>query len=82
MALGDCAVTGNISAMKNLVGTKLLLEKGYFDLADVNKGYYPDKIVPKLLDKVIPLNEAIDVDFLFQVAHHQQMQYIKHLMLY
>ena len=54
LALGDCAVTGNISAMKNLVGTKATLEKGYFDLADVNKGYYPDKIVPKLLDKVIP----------------------------
>lgn len=63
LALGDCAVTGNISAMKNLVGTKATLEKGYFDLADVNKGYYPDKVVPKLLDKVIPLNEAIDVDF-------------------
>lgn len=63
LALGDCAVTGNISAMKNLVGTKATLEKGYFDLADVNKGYYPDKIVPKLLDKVIPINEAIDVDF-------------------
>ena len=63
LALGDCAVTGNISAMKNLVGTEATLEKGYFDLADHNKGYYPDKIVPKLLDKVIPLNEAIDVDF-------------------
>jgi NAD-reducing hydrogenase small subunit len=63
LALGDCAVTGNISAMKNLVGTEATLEKGYFDLADHNKGYYPDKVVPKLLDKVIPLNEAIDVDF-------------------
>ena len=63
LALGDCAVTGNISAMKNLVGTEAALEKGYFDLADFNKGKYPDKIIPKLLDKVIPLNEAIDVDY-------------------
>jgi len=63
LALGDCAITGNISAMKNLVGTDAVLEKGYFDLADFNKGEYPDEIVPKLLDKVIPLNEAIDVDF-------------------
>lgn len=63
LALGDCAVTGNISAMKNLFGTDAVLEKGYFDLADINKGEYPNIVVPKLLDKVIPLNEAIDVDF-------------------
>ena len=49
--------------MKNLAGTNAVLEKGYFDLADFNKGKYPDKIVPKLLDKVIPLNEAIDIDY-------------------
>jgi NAD-reducing hydrogenase small subunit len=49
--------------MKNLVGTDAVLEKGYFDLADINKGEYPDLVVPKLLDKVIPLNEAIDVDY-------------------
>jgi len=63
LALGDCAVTGNISAMKNLFGTEAVLEKGYFDLADVNKGEYPSEVVPTLLDKVIPLNEAIDVDY-------------------
>jgi len=63
LALGDCAVTGNISAMKNLFGTDAVLEKGYFDLADINKGEYPNLVVPKLLDKVIPLNEEIDVDF-------------------
>lgn len=63
LALGDCAVTGNISAMKNLFGTEAVLEKGYFDLADENKGQYPSEVVPTLLDKVIPLNEAIDVDY-------------------
>ena len=63
LALGDCAITGNISAIKNLVGTDAILEKGYFDLADFNKGKYPNKIVPKLLDKVIPLNEAVDIDY-------------------
>ncbi|MFA6789070.1 MAG: hypothetical protein WCR15_05250 [Arcobacteraceae bacterium] len=63
LALGDCAITGNISALKNLVGTKAILEKGYIELADINEtGEYPYKIVPKLLDKVIPLNEAITVD--------------------
>lgn len=63
LALGDCAITGNISALKNLVGTKAILEKGYFELATINeKGEFPSAVVPKLLDKVIPLNEAIKVD--------------------
>lgn len=64
LALGDCAVTGNISAMKNLFGTEAVLKKGYLDLVDHNEsGEYPSQMIPKLLDKVIPLNEAIDVDY-------------------
>lgn len=63
LALGDCAITGNISALKNLVGTKAILEKGYIELANINQsGEFPYKIVPKLLDKVIPLNEAVKID--------------------
>ncbi|QOG13109.1 hypothetical protein [Arcobacter sp. FWKO B] len=64
LALGDCAVTGNISAMKNLFGTDAVLQKGYFDLADINKeNKAPSLVVPRLLDKVIPLNEAVDIDY-------------------
>lgn len=64
LALGDCAITGNISAIKNLFGSKAILQRGYFELADINKDNdYPKEVVPKLLDKVIPLNEAIDVDY-------------------
>jgi len=64
LALGDCAITGNISAMKNLFGSNAVLQKGYFDLADINKNKeYPSKIVPKLLDKVLPLHEVVKVDF-------------------
>lgn len=64
LALGDCAITGNISAMKNLFGTDAILKKGYLDLADLNENNkYPSKIVPKLLDKVIPLHEVVKVDY-------------------
>lgn len=64
LALGDCAVTGNISAMKNLFGTEAVMKKGYFDLVDHNEsGEYPSEMIPKLLDKVIPLNEAVDIDY-------------------
>ena len=64
LGLGDCAITGNISALKNHYGTEQVLQKGYFDLADLNeKGRAPSKIVPKLLDKVIPLHEEVKVDY-------------------
>jgi len=64
IAIGDCAITGNISAIKNLFGTDAVLQKGYFDLADCNKnGKAPSKVVPKLLDKVIPLHEAVKIDY-------------------
>ncbi|MDP2894634.1 MAG: hypothetical protein Q8N78_09760 [Sulfurimonas sp.] len=64
LALGDCAITGNISAMKNLFGSDAVLQKGYFDLADINESNtYPSKIVPKLLDKVLPLHEVVKVDY-------------------
>jgi len=64
LALGDCAVTGNISAMKNLFGSEAVLQRGYFELMDQNEsGEYPKEVVPTLLDKVIPLNEAIDIDY-------------------
>ncbi len=34
------------------------------DLVDFNEsGEYPSKIVPKHLEKVIPLDEAVDIDF-------------------
>lgn len=64
LALGDCAITGNISAMKNLYGSEAVLQRGYLELADKNDfNSYPDQVVPKLLDKVIPLNEEICVDY-------------------
>lgn len=64
LALGDCAITGNISAMKNLFGSDAVLQKGYFDLADINESNaYPSQIVPKLLDKVLPLHEVVKVDY-------------------
>jgi len=64
LALGDCAITGNISAMKNLYGSEAVLQRGYFELADMNEeNRYPSTVVPKLLDRVIPLHEAVKVDY-------------------
>ena len=62
LALGDCAITGNISAMKNLYGSDAVLQRGYFELAQLEQKI-PSSVIPKLLDKVIPLHEAIKVDY-------------------
>lgn len=63
LALGDCAITGNVSTMKNLYGTKAIFETGYTQNADINAGVIPDEVVPNLLDRVYPLHEIVKVDF-------------------
>lgn len=60
-ALGDCAVTGNVPAMRNTYPLEEVLKRGYVDNATVNPGA-PTKEVPKLERKVIPLHELVKVD--------------------
>ena len=38
VALGDCAVTGNVPAMRNPLSVKSILERVYVEGADVGKG--------------------------------------------
>jgi NAD-reducing hydrogenase small subunit len=64
VAFGDCAVTGNVSAIRNALGSALpVLQRAYQDLADVNPGIpSAPGIVPRLLDRVLPLHQVIRVD--------------------
>ena len=61
VALGDCAVTGNVPALRNNFVLADVLKRGYVDNATDNPGA-PTQEVPKLLDKVIPLHELVPVD--------------------
>lgn len=63
ISLGDCAVTGNVPALRNAWGSsvRLALERAYVENADVNKQIPTD--VPKLLDRVRPLHEIVKVDY-------------------
>jgi NAD-reducing hydrogenase small subunit len=61
VALGDCAVTGGVPAMRNNFVLKDVLKRGYIDHADTNPGV-PDHEVPKLEPQVIPLHESVTVD--------------------
>ncbi len=62
VALGDCAVTGNVSAMRNLVGVEKAMVQCYDELSDHNTGKRPCRVVPPLLERVAPLHEHVAID--------------------
>ncbi len=63
ISLGDCAVTGNVTALRNSWGhsDQAVLERAYKEKSDLNASIPTD--VPKLLIKARPLHEAVRVDF-------------------
>ncbi len=61
ISLGDCAVTGNVSAMRNIYGPKQCMAHAYIELADLNQ-HFPSEVIPKLLDTVKAVHEVVDVD--------------------
>jgi NAD-reducing hydrogenase small subunit len=61
VALGDCAVTGNVPAMRNQVPPRKLLERIYVEGAQEGR-IVPTDGVPALLRQAVPLHEVIKVD--------------------
>jgi NAD-reducing hydrogenase small subunit len=63
ISLGDCAVTGNVTALRNAWrhSDKEIVERGYLDKTLLNP-QTPNE-VPRLLVKARPLHEAVKVDF-------------------
>ncbi len=61
VSLGDCAVTANVPSMRNSFGLKTVFSRGYFETASLNP-QVPTVVVPKLLPKVRPVHEVVDVD--------------------
>ena len=65
ISFGDCAVTANVPAMRNMLreGAKPVLERGYLELADENPHFpHAPGIVPELLDRVLPVHEVVPID--------------------
>lgn len=62
VSLGDCAVTGNVPAMRNSVPVNKLLQRIYVDGAQEGK-IVPTDRVPALLKNARPLREFVKVDF-------------------
>jgi NAD-reducing hydrogenase small subunit len=61
VALGDCAVTGNVPSMRNLFQTADVLDRAYVENATVQPGR-PTVEVPTLCAKVRPMHEVVKVD--------------------
>jgi NAD-reducing hydrogenase small subunit len=63
ISIGDCAVTGNVTALRNAWrdNDKLALEKSYVENTDENPQVPTE--VPKLLKKVHPLHQEVKVDY-------------------
>ncbi|MCB9358161.1 MAG: NADP oxidoreductase [Calditrichaeota bacterium] len=62
VALGDCAVTGNVPAMRNPFGVEATIDRAYFHLVQHNP-LTPSEYLPRLLDKVVPVHDVVKVDF-------------------
>lgn len=60
ISLGDCAVTGNVPAMRNSVPVGKLLQRVYVEGAD--GGTMPANGVPPLLKHARPVREFVKVD--------------------
>ena len=66
VAFGDCAVTANVPSLRNTVGTQVALRTAYIEAPSNVPGKMPPgdgKGVSVLLDRVIPLHQAVKVDY-------------------
>lgn len=67
VAFGDCAVSGNVTAMRNTFTVKEVFDRAYVETSALVVGLpVGDDIVPKLVPKVQPLHELVKVDHWLQ----------------
>jgi len=67
VSFGDCAVTGNVPAIRNQLGlgnAENVLQRAYIENAQYNPVVpKADGIVPPLLKRVMPVHEAVHVEY-------------------
>lgn len=61
VSLGDCAVTGNVPAMRNIFPVEDITTRAYLENATFNQRV-PDQVIPPLLAKVRPVHAVVPVD--------------------
>ena len=64
VAMGACAITGGIPAMRNQFELRECLEESYINGVGVSNPHIPsDPEIPMLLNKVHPIYEVVKVDY-------------------
>jgi NAD-reducing hydrogenase small subunit len=65
ISFGDCAVTGNVTALRNPLGSaEHVLRRSYVEQTDLQPQIPCEPgIVPVLLDRVAPVHAVVEVDF-------------------
>jgi NAD-reducing hydrogenase small subunit len=61
VAMGDCAITGNVPGMRNPIGPEAILQRAYIENASAQQ-QIPTLGLPKLLRVVRPIHEYVKVD--------------------
>lgn len=61
IALGDCAVTGNVPAMRNFFPIEEITSRAYLENVSLSDGV-PTKVIPPLLPQVRPVHQVVEVD--------------------
>jgi NAD-reducing hydrogenase small subunit len=63
VAFGDCAVTGNVTALRNVFGdAEPVLSRVYGEAGPGRRPRRADDVVPRLLDRVWPIHQVVEVD--------------------
>ena len=64
VAMGACAITGGIPAMRNQYDVAECLQESYVDGMGLDNAQIPDDPeIPRLLNQVRPLHEVVHVDY-------------------
>ena len=61
VSLGDCAVTGNVPAMRNKFGAQAVLKRAYLENSTLD-AQVPREVIPRLLPVSRPVHEVVAVD--------------------
>lgn len=65
VAVGECALTGGIPSMRNMVPLQECLEEAFLKGPTVVDGRIPnDPDIPLLLDRVYPCHEVVKIDYM------------------
>jgi NAD-reducing hydrogenase small subunit len=64
VSVGECALTGGVPAMRNIVSLSECLEEAFLKGPSVAAGVLPnDPDIPILLDRVYPAHEVVRIDY-------------------